>query len=112
MDFHDLWVILGGIKTKTALFTVRLHPAFALPLAAGTLAPGAVEVVGRASPHSVGGPSTVGLRRIVDTLASPNAKHRPPGNASPRHVDRGRGCHAGRIWCGLKARLTGALPEF
>ena len=24
VDFHDLWVILGGIKTKTALFTMRL----------------------------------------------------------------------------------------
>ncbi len=24
MDFHDLWVILRGIKTKTALFTMRL----------------------------------------------------------------------------------------
>ena len=23
-DFHDLWVILGGVKTKTALFTMRL----------------------------------------------------------------------------------------
>lgn len=24
VDFHDLWVILGGVKTKTALFTMRL----------------------------------------------------------------------------------------
>jgi transposase len=24
VDFHDLWVILGGLKTKTALFTMRL----------------------------------------------------------------------------------------
>lgn len=24
VDFHDLWVVLGGIKTKTALFTMRL----------------------------------------------------------------------------------------
>jgi hypothetical protein len=24
VDFHDLWVILRGIKTKTALFTMRL----------------------------------------------------------------------------------------
>ena len=24
MDFHDLWVILRGVKTKTALFTMRL----------------------------------------------------------------------------------------
>jgi hypothetical protein len=24
VDFHDLWVILHGIKTKTALFTMRL----------------------------------------------------------------------------------------
>lgn len=24
VDFHDLWVILQGIKTKTALFTMRL----------------------------------------------------------------------------------------
>ena len=24
MDFHDLWVVLGGVKTKTALFTMRL----------------------------------------------------------------------------------------
>ena len=24
VDFHDLWVILAGIKTKTALFTMRL----------------------------------------------------------------------------------------
>jgi transposase len=24
VDLHDLWVILGGIKTKTALFTMRL----------------------------------------------------------------------------------------
>src|SRR5246500_1952132 len=23
-DFHDLWVVLGGVKTKTALFTMRL----------------------------------------------------------------------------------------
>jgi len=24
VDFHDLWVILRGVKTKTALFTMRL----------------------------------------------------------------------------------------
>jgi transposase len=24
VDFHDLWVVLGGVKTKTALFTMRL----------------------------------------------------------------------------------------
>ncbi len=24
VDFHDLWVILGGVKTKTTLFTMRL----------------------------------------------------------------------------------------
>jgi transposase len=24
VDFHDLWVLLGGVKTKTALFTMRL----------------------------------------------------------------------------------------
>jgi transposase len=24
VDFHDLWVILAGVKTKTALFTMRL----------------------------------------------------------------------------------------
>ena len=24
VDFHDLWVILCGVKTKTALFTMRL----------------------------------------------------------------------------------------
>jgi transposase len=24
VDFHDLWVFLGGVKTKTALFTMRL----------------------------------------------------------------------------------------
>ena len=24
MDFHDLWVVLRGVKTKTALFTMRL----------------------------------------------------------------------------------------
>ena len=24
MDFHDLWVVLSGVKTKTALFTMRL----------------------------------------------------------------------------------------
>ena len=24
VDFHDLWVVLGGVKTKTALFTLRL----------------------------------------------------------------------------------------
>jgi hypothetical protein len=24
VDFHDLWVILGGIKTKTVLITMRL----------------------------------------------------------------------------------------
>ncbi len=36
VDFHDLWVVLGGVKTKTALFTMRLsfsgraaHRAFA-----------------------------------------------------------------------------------
>ena len=36
VDFHDLWVILRGVKTKTALFTMRLsfsgraaHRAFA-----------------------------------------------------------------------------------
>lgn len=36
VDFHDLWVVLAGVKTKTALFTMRLsfsgrsaHRAFA-----------------------------------------------------------------------------------
>ena len=36
VDFHDLWVVLCGVKTKTALFTMRLsfsgraaHRAFA-----------------------------------------------------------------------------------
>jgi hypothetical protein len=36
VDFHDLWVVLGGVKTKTALFSMRLsysgraaHRAFA-----------------------------------------------------------------------------------
>ena len=24
VDFHDLWVILAGLKTKTMLFTMRL----------------------------------------------------------------------------------------
>ena len=24
VDFHDLWVVLRGVKTKTALFTMRL----------------------------------------------------------------------------------------
>ena len=24
VDFHDLWVVLGGVKTKTTLFTMRL----------------------------------------------------------------------------------------
>lgn len=24
VDFHDLWVMLAGVKTKTALFTMRL----------------------------------------------------------------------------------------
>ena len=24
VDFHDLWVMLRGVKTKTALFTMRL----------------------------------------------------------------------------------------
>ncbi|EUA12820.1 helix-turn-helix domain protein [Mycobacterium kansasii 732] len=24
VDFHDLWVVLGGVKAKTALFTMRL----------------------------------------------------------------------------------------
>jgi hypothetical protein len=24
VNFHDLWVILQGVKTKTALFTMRL----------------------------------------------------------------------------------------
>jgi len=24
VDLHDLWVVLGGVKTKTALFTMRL----------------------------------------------------------------------------------------
>jgi transposase len=27
VDFHDLWVVLGGVKTKTALFTMRLSYA-------------------------------------------------------------------------------------
>jgi transposase len=27
VDFHDLWVVLRGVKTKTALFTMRLSYA-------------------------------------------------------------------------------------
>ena len=47
VDFHDLWVILRGVKTKTALFTMRLSLLGARG-ASGVFDPGAGGVPGGA----------------------------------------------------------------
>jgi hypothetical protein len=60
VDFHDLWVVLRGVKTKTALFTMRLSYA-------GRAAHRPVDRTnGVSSPRWCGGRRTV----FVDSLVS------------------------------------------
>ena len=72
VDFHDLWVILCGVKTKTALFTMRL--SYSGRAAHRAFDPGSGGVPGPSSrrPFSVSFP--------LGELARPIPAHESPWN--------------------------------